>query len=295
MIRADFHMHTAYSTDSNVPAEEMILGAVKKGLNTICITDHHDEDYPFYEEMGENAFLLDMDSYVNDLYVLKKKFTDKIDVRVGVELGLQPHLTERYRNLIDQDPFDFVIGSVHLVKGKDPFFREEYGDVTDTELYYDAMETTLENLKTNPPVDVLGHIDYVVRYGRYKEKEYSYQKYADLIDEILRGRRLRLQDTAPEALHIWLLKCSFLRSRYILLNRKESNGDGTGTGVGTYGASYGVYGKIISLPFPHLGTVNYVLLQESIGKSAVGKRCRAVKLYASDLIHKLTQKIVPLF
>lgn len=186
MIKADFHMHTAYSTDGNVSAEEMILGAIKKGLHTICITDHHDEDYPFYEEMGEGAFLLDMESYVKDLYALKEKFANRIDVRVGVELGLQPHLTERYRKLINSHPFDFVIGSIHLVKGKDPFFREEYGDVTDTVLYREAMETTLENMKTNPPVDVLGHVDYVVRYGRFKEKEYSYKKYADLIDEILK-------------------------------------------------------------------------------------------------------------
>ena len=34
--------------------------------------------------------------------------------------------------------------------------------------------------------DVLGHIDYMVRYGKAQEKEYSYARYADIIDEILR-------------------------------------------------------------------------------------------------------------
>ena len=33
---------------------------------------------------------------------------------------------------------------------------------------------------------MLGHLDYVVRYGKEREKQYSYKKYADLIDEILR-------------------------------------------------------------------------------------------------------------
>ncbi|MEE1085902.1 MAG: histidinol-phosphatase HisJ family protein [Schaedlerella sp.] len=186
MIKADFHMHTEFSTDCQIPARTMILGAIGKGLETICITDHYDADYPFYEEMGEDAFNLPFDSYVKELQKLQEEFADRIDVRIGVELGLQAHLKERYQKIVEKYPFDFVIGSIHLVKGKDPYFREAYGDVSDTVLYREAFETTLENLKTNPPTDILAHLDYVVRYGRYQEEEYSYQKYADLIDEILK-------------------------------------------------------------------------------------------------------------
>ena len=36
--------------------------------------------------------------------------------------------------------------------------------------------------------DVLGHLDYVVRYGKDTgDRQYSYQKYAELIDEILQN------------------------------------------------------------------------------------------------------------
>ena len=34
--------------------------------------------------------------------------------------------------------------------------------------------------------DVMGHLDYVVRYGKHREQEYSYGRFADEIDEILR-------------------------------------------------------------------------------------------------------------
>ena len=40
MIRSDFHMHTAFSGDCDVPARKMVEGAMEKGLKTICITDH---------------------------------------------------------------------------------------------------------------------------------------------------------------------------------------------------------------------------------------------------------------
>ena len=46
MILTDSHMHTAFSSDSDTPMETMIQGAISKGLTSICITDHHDIDFP---------------------------------------------------------------------------------------------------------------------------------------------------------------------------------------------------------------------------------------------------------
>lgn len=186
MIYSDYHMHTAFSTDSEAPAETMIEAAIAKGLTSVCITDHYDKDYPFYEDLGENAFLLDLDSYFGRLQELQEKYADKITVRIGIETGLQPHLAGFYEELTKQYPFDFVIGSVHLVDGKDPYYREQYHDIPDKELYYKAFCGILENLETCRSFDVLGHIDYVVRYGQYREKDYSYEAYRDILDQILK-------------------------------------------------------------------------------------------------------------
>ena len=54
----------------------------------------------------------------------------------------------------------------------------------DTLLEY--FESILENIAAFHEFDVYGHIDYVVRYGPEKNKNYSYDKYKDVIDEILR-------------------------------------------------------------------------------------------------------------
>lgn len=185
-IRCDAHMHTSFSTDSDAAAEEMIERAIVKGLEAVCITDHLDLDFPFYEDLGEHAFELDVKMYVQKIHVLRQKYTDKLHVRTGIELGLQPHLADIYRELTADYPFDFVIGSIHLVHGKDPYYRESFGEISDEELYRAAFETTLENVSAANCFDVLGHLDYVVRYGREQAKGYSYLKYADILDEILR-------------------------------------------------------------------------------------------------------------
>ena len=53
-------------------------------------------------------------------------------------------------------------------------------------IYLEYFESILENLSVFRDFDVYGHIDYVVRYGPNKNKNYSYHKFQDVIDEILR-------------------------------------------------------------------------------------------------------------
>ena len=48
------------------------------------------------------------------------------------------------------------------------------------------FESILENLAVFSEMDVYGHIDYVVRYGPNQNREYSYGRYQDILDEILR-------------------------------------------------------------------------------------------------------------
>lgn len=40
MLRADLHLHTAYSLDSSVSLEEVIEACLKKGINCLAVTDH---------------------------------------------------------------------------------------------------------------------------------------------------------------------------------------------------------------------------------------------------------------
>ncbi len=46
----------------------------------------------------------------------------KLPIRLGIELGLQPHLAALHTDILSQYPFDFVIGSSHVVHGLDPYY-----------------------------------------------------------------------------------------------------------------------------------------------------------------------------
>ena len=53
-------------------------------------------------------------------------------------------------------------------------------------MLYGIFESILENISAYDGFDVYGHIDYVVRYGPNKNREYSYGRYKDILDEILK-------------------------------------------------------------------------------------------------------------
>lgn len=192
MIQADMHMHTWFSTDSEACPRDMADEAVRKGLKTICFTDHFDKDDLEWGEEG----IFDVDAYFVEMQKLQEEYAGKLNIRIGIELGLRTYLKDYYEELTKKYPFDFVIGSVHNVPYKkdaegnilytDPAAEKLFTDRTDKEAYRLMMETTLENVRTSDCFQTLGHLDYVARYGKSREKAYSYTDYADIIDEILK-------------------------------------------------------------------------------------------------------------
>lgn len=180
----DCHMHSSFSADSPAPMEEMVLEAVRRGLAGICFTEHLDPDYP--PTPDNETFELDLPAYRKQLFSLRDKYASELDIRFGIELGLQPHLGSFFHELLAELPFDFVIGSSHVVHGYDPYYGEFFRGRSESACYREYFESILENLEAFSEMDVYGHIDYIVRYGPEKNKNYSYTAYQEILDEILR-------------------------------------------------------------------------------------------------------------
>lgn len=181
-MRADVHMHSNFSSDSKAKPEDMVEGAIAKGLEVICFTDHYDKDN--FDWGSEEIF--DEERYFKEMPLLKERYKDRIDIRIGAEIGLQPHLGEFYKGFTEKYPMDFVIGSAHSVRGHDASSKRIYLDHTDQEAYRIHFEEILEDVQKIKSYDVLGHMDYMVRYSNQGVKSYSCDDYMDVIEEILK-------------------------------------------------------------------------------------------------------------
>lgn len=182
MILSDYHIHTIFSGDCSIEPDVLAAAAITKGMNTICITDH--QDFGYIED--DVLFELDALEYYNTMKAFSNTYKDKIDIRIGVETGLEPDKSTLLHDFITSCEFDFVIGSSHLINGVDPYYKEYFEGKTESQAFMEYFESILTNLNYCSDFDVYGHIDYVVRYSPDKNLNYSYQKYSDIIDEILK-------------------------------------------------------------------------------------------------------------
>ena len=182
MIICDFHNHTCFSADSDSTPESMIEKAIDLGLSYLCMTDHMDLDFPY----PELDFTFDVAEYFKKHEELRQIYRDRIQLLTGIELGLQPGVYADLKDLLSKWDFDFVIGSSHLVDRIDPYFPIYWQNKNESAGILRYFETILENVAEFDAIDVYGHIDYIVRYAPSKATHYSYQKYQEILDEIIK-------------------------------------------------------------------------------------------------------------
>jgi len=177
----DFHLHTDFSGDSDTPASSQIEKAISLGMSRICITDHHDMDI-----VSPCDFTLNLPAYFAAMEKLRAAYHDKVQIEIGIELGLQNHIAQKLWETSGQYPFDYIIGSCHFIDGLDPYYPEFFQGKTEKQAYRRFFEVTLSRVQALDCFDCLGHLDYVVRYGPNKNREYCYKDYQDVIDAILK-------------------------------------------------------------------------------------------------------------
>lgn len=181
-MRSDVHMHTRFSNDSDSDPEKMIEESIRRGLTMICFTDHYDKDN---FDWGEEA-IFDEVKYFDFMPKIREKYDGQIDIRIGAEIGLQPHLSEFYEKFVSKHPLDFVIGSMHSAMGHDLATKIIYQSYSDEEAYRICFEEMLEDVRVIKSFDVLGHMDYMIRYSKNKAESYDPMKYMEIIDEIFK-------------------------------------------------------------------------------------------------------------
>lgn len=194
MIKADYHFHSAFSTDGISELEDMVLSGISRGLKYMCITEHMDYDSAMStdervrKEYPDDAtpFVCDTKAVYTEFCMLKEKYKDKIRLNFGMELGLHPRLFAHYKEYIEEYPFDFLIGSSHEVYADDPYYPEYLKGRNAVEAYREYFKYELLCAKElKGCFDVYGHIDYALRYNRPVDFVFDYGEYADILNPLL--------------------------------------------------------------------------------------------------------------
>ena len=174
----DCHTHTQFSVDSEADLGMCAERADRLGLVAYAVTDHCEcnswypaEHYSDGDDMHDSYCYKDcfLDS-VAAVTALKEKYNGKLNLICGVEMG-QPQAAPEAAAFINADErVDFIIGSLHQIRGEKDFYYMNYIDLG-TDKIYDLLERYFMELnemcRTNS-FDVLGHLTYCLRYMKQR-------------------------------------------------------------------------------------------------------------------------------
>lgn len=184
----NYHFHDDRSSDGTAPLPEHCEAAVKAGVREICVTNHAEilaPDGSWVAQLDEmrNRFLQIHESVIE----ARERFPG-LSIRLGIELEYRPEWTDTFDRLADEVPFDFVLGSVHIVDGlnisggphRDRFFEDRSQDQA-----YDGYFRELDAMVEWGGFDVVSHFDLIERYGHLHYGPYDPARYRDAIQPIL--------------------------------------------------------------------------------------------------------------
>ncbi|MFZ5969455.1 MAG: histidinol-phosphatase HisJ family protein [Bacillota bacterium] len=181
----DYHMHTSFSIDSKMEMEEAVKRAIDVGLQEIAFTDHGELNVWRPDDLIVDD-IFHVGDYLKTLSELKGKYKKRIRIKIGIELGLQVEEKQRIQKLVQEYPFDFVIGSSHTIDRYDLYYRKFFEGKTKQEAYERYFHEILKIVKEVEDFSVYGHLDLVKRYalGVYENIDIEGRE-VEIIREIL--------------------------------------------------------------------------------------------------------------
>jgi histidinol-phosphatase (PHP family) len=161
--RFDYHIHESYSSDArDAKVEDYIEAAERLGIEELAFTTHQIITGSF-ADFGVQP--KEIPEYIDNIH--RQSETTDVRLRVGLELDYFPEAERRIEALVDEYPFDFILGSTHFIGEYDVgSIRDAAGYFSGRRLseatseYFDLWKRAVES----GLFDSMSHPDYWRRF-----------------------------------------------------------------------------------------------------------------------------------
>lgn len=167
-MRTDYHLHSAYSIDSEMSMEALCEAAIAAGLSEICLTEHTDFGAP--NPLSDVA--LRTEEWLADIERMRGLYPS-LTIRAGIEVGDNPACRERIKAWHAALPLDFLLLSLHLVDNLDPYLPEYFEGRSQDAAYRAYVEAKLESILAWEPeeFDSMAHLGFCAKFAPYPPKQ----------------------------------------------------------------------------------------------------------------------------
>lgn len=155
---SDSHTHSERSFDGKDSVAMLAERALNLGLYSLTVTDHC-ECNEFYKENVRPY----IEASVHDIMKARGMYADRLKIYTGIELGQPTQDKKAADEALSLAEFDFVLGSLHNLKGEKDFYFLNYTPENCSGLLDRYFNELLELAQSNC-FDSLAHITYPFRY-----------------------------------------------------------------------------------------------------------------------------------
>lgn len=206
MILADYHIHSACSFDASDTMADMARAAYARGIRQIVFTDHCDFDIPETIQFSGPGPFEAAPQQRTQLAAALAAVPGDMRLSIGLELGEGNHDPARAIGVYAVPEYDFILGSLHNLRGMEDFYYLNYESDAVCYVLYDRYLDELIELAAIPCFDAMAHIGYCRRYMHRQGREaaLSLARHGDKLDTLFRtliengrGIELNCADLVP--------------------------------------------------------------------------------------------------
>ena len=202
----NLHTHTRHSDGSGRP-EKYLREAIRQGFDVLGFSDH--SPVPFRNSFAIREKGSALQDYCNDIRRLSPAFPGQngpggeVEILLGLEFDFIPDITRSIDHYRKNYPFDYFIGSVHLVRNDDPeklwfidgpvSFIFDHGLRTvfhkDIRKGVTAYYRQIREMTLREKPEIIGHLDKIKKHNRgrfFSEDEPWYVRQVDETLEVIR-------------------------------------------------------------------------------------------------------------
>lgn len=189
MFICDLHMHSRFSFDAepDFSPDAVCRAAIEKGITDIAITDHFEANYKTSLDDLTRSSVYDHEGAFAEIMEAKEKYKDKLNLIYGIEIGQANQAADEAISLLGTHDYEFVIGSIHNLRGMGDFYFMNLDTVPDAQIgewltrYFDEL---CEIVDIMPRIDTVAHITYLIRYLAFANRKFDVKPYYDKMSQL---------------------------------------------------------------------------------------------------------------
>ena len=164
---SDSHTHSRCSFDGRDSVALLARQAVQTGLYALTVTDHCECNEYFDKNVRD-----DIASSVKETSLVRLSLPGQIRIRTGIELGQPTQDEAAARDALSLARYDFVLGSLHNLRGEEDFYFLRYNSEADVMFnsYHDYEISVLNTLWMFSTASRWSIARFILRFSSLRQK-----------------------------------------------------------------------------------------------------------------------------